>query len=60
MPSSFGNSMIAPWLQPQWDGIDLAACPNALLLHGQAGIGNTYFITYFFTYILHNFMFSFT
>ncbi len=43
MPSSFGNSMIAPWLQPQWDGIDLAACPNALLLHGQAGIGKADF-----------------
>lgn len=35
--------MIAPWLQPQWDGIDLAACPNALLLHGQAGIGKADF-----------------
>ena len=35
--------MIAPWLQPQWDGIDLAACPNAVLLHGQAGIGKADF-----------------
>lgn len=35
--------MIAPWLQPQWNGIDLAACPNALLLHGQAGIGKANF-----------------
>ena len=35
--------MIAPWLQPQWDGIDLAACPNAILLHGQAGIGKADF-----------------
>jgi DNA polymerase-3 subunit delta' len=35
--------MIAPWLQPQWDGINLAACPNALLLHGQAGIGKADF-----------------
>lgn len=35
--------MIAPWLQPQWDGINLAECPNALLLHGQAGIGKAAF-----------------
>ena len=35
--------MIAPWLQQQWEGIDLAACPNALLLHGQAGIGKADF-----------------
>ena len=35
--------MIAPWLQPQWDGINLEACPNALLLHGQAGIGKADF-----------------
>jgi len=35
--------MIAPWLQQQLDGIDLSACPNALLLHGQAGIGKADF-----------------
>ncbi len=30
---------IAPWLQPIWDGINLAAFPSAVLLHGQSGIG---------------------
>lgn len=30
---------IAPWLEPIWDAIDLAALPNAILIHGQSGIG---------------------
>ncbi len=30
---------IAPWLQPLWDSMDFASFPNAILLHGQPGIG---------------------
>jgi len=30
---------IAPWLEPIWDGMNLAALPNAVLIHGQSGIG---------------------
>jgi DNA polymerase-3 subunit delta' len=30
---------IAPWLQPLWDSMDFTSFPNAILLHGQAGIG---------------------
>jgi DNA polymerase III subunit delta' len=30
---------VAPWLQVLWESIDLANCPNAILLHGQSGIG---------------------
>jgi len=30
---------IAPWLESIWDGINLAAFPNAVLIHGQSGIG---------------------
>jgi len=30
---------IAPWLEAIWDGISLSAFPNAVLLHGQSGIG---------------------
>jgi DNA polymerase-3 subunit delta' len=30
---------IAPWLEAIWDGINLSAFPNAVLLHGQSGIG---------------------
>ena len=30
---------IAPWLRPLWDALDFANFPNAILLHGQAGIG---------------------
>ena len=30
---------IAPWLDAIWDGINLAEFPNAVLLHGQSGIG---------------------
>jgi DNA polymerase-3 subunit delta' len=30
---------IAPWLQPIWDGINLATFSSAVLLYGQSGIG---------------------
>ena len=30
---------IAPWLNPLWQGLDFANLPNAILLHGQSGIG---------------------
>ncbi len=32
-------NQIAPWLQPLWQGLDFANFPNAILLHGQSGIG---------------------
>ena len=30
---------IAPWLEPIWDGFNFSAFPNAVLIHGQSGIG---------------------
>jgi DNA polymerase-3 subunit delta' len=30
---------IAPWLEPIWDGMNSASFPNAVLIHGQSGIG---------------------
>lgn len=30
---------IAPWLQPLWNSLDQTQFPNAILLHGQSGIG---------------------
>jgi DNA polymerase-3 subunit delta' len=30
---------MALWLQPLWNGLDFAKFPNAILLHGQSGIG---------------------
>ena len=30
---------IASWLEPVWDSMNLAALPNAVLIHGQSGIG---------------------
>ena len=30
---------VAPWLQPLWDSMDFDRFPNAILLHGQSGIG---------------------
>ena len=33
------ESQIAPWLQPLWEGLDFQKFPNAILLHGQSGIG---------------------
>ena len=32
-------NQIAPWLNPLWQGLDFANFPNAILLHGQSGIG---------------------
>jgi DNA polymerase-3 subunit delta' len=32
-------TQITPWLQPLWDGLDFDQFPNAVLLHGQSGIG---------------------
>ena len=33
------EKFVAPWLQPLWDSMDFANVPNAILLHGQSGIG---------------------
>lgn len=33
------KTQIAPWLQPLWEGLDFGQFPNAILLHGQSGIG---------------------
>ena len=33
------DHQIAPWLKPLWEGLDFANFPNAILLHGQSGIG---------------------
>jgi DNA polymerase III subunit delta' len=30
---------IAPWLEPVWDGMNFSSFPNAVLIHGQSGIG---------------------
>ena len=30
---------IAPWLESLWEGLDFASFPNAILIHGQSGIG---------------------
>lgn len=32
-------NQVAPWLEPLWKGLDFANIPNAILLHGQSGIG---------------------
>lgn len=29
----------APWFQPIWESLDLSNLPNAILIHGQSGIG---------------------
>lgn len=39
MSSNESVKKIAPWLEPIWDGMNLAAFPNAVLIHGQSGIG---------------------
>lgn len=36
---SADQRQLAPWLQPLWNSLDFASFPNAILLHGQAGIG---------------------
>lgn len=33
------ETQIAPWLEPLWQGLDFSKFPNAILLHGQSGIG---------------------
>lgn len=33
------SKTIAPWLEPVWDSLDFSMMPNAILLHGQSGIG---------------------
>jgi len=33
------KTQIAPWLNPLWDSLDFGKFPNAILLHGQSGIG---------------------
>ena len=33
------QNQIAPWLQPLWNSFDLLSFPNAVLIHGQPGIG---------------------
>jgi len=33
------QSQIAPWLEPLWNSFDLHNFPNAVLIHGQPGIG---------------------
>ncbi len=33
------KSQIAPWLAPLWNGLEFEKFPNAILLHGQSGIG---------------------
>lgn len=33
------SPQIAPWLEPLWKALDFGNFPNAVLLHGQSGIG---------------------
>uniref|UniRef100_B1XUQ6 DNA-directed DNA polymerase n=1 Tax=Polynucleobacter necessarius subsp. necessarius (strain STIR1) TaxID=452638 RepID=B1XUQ6_POLNS len=33
------NTQLAPWHQPLWEGLDFDNFPNAILIHGQSGIG---------------------
>ena len=33
------SKKIAPWLESAWDAINFPAFPNAVLIHGQSGIG---------------------
>lgn len=33
------TNQLAPWLNPLWQSLDFASFPNAILLHGQSGIG---------------------
>ena len=43
MMLSSNEKTVAPWLQALWESVDLANCPNAILLHGQSGIGKFVF-----------------
>jgi len=38
-PDPEQESKLAPWLQPLWESLDLDKLPNAILVHGQPGIG---------------------
>lgn len=33
------NTQLAPWLLPLWEGLDFDKFPNAILIHGQSGLG---------------------
>lgn len=39
MLAESSQSTVAPWLTPLWESLDLGTFPNAILLHGQSGIG---------------------
>ncbi|MBU3575590.1 DNA polymerase III subunit delta' [Polynucleobacter sp. UK-Mo-2m-Kol15] len=39
IPPNESTKKIAPWLEPIWDGMNLAKFPNTILIHGQSGIG---------------------
>ena len=39
MSANAQQKPVAPWLQPLWDSMDFDRFPNAILLHGQPGIG---------------------
>ena len=39
MLSNESVKKIAPWLEPIWESMKLTAFPNAVLIHGQSGIG---------------------
>ena len=39
MLTESSQSKVAPWLVSLWESLDLTAFPNAILLHGQSGIG---------------------
>ena len=38
-PSAAQENKVAPWLIPLWKSLDFAHFPNAILIHGQSGIG---------------------
>ena len=38
-PADAQESKIAPWLKPLWESFDFAHFPNAILIHGQSGVG---------------------
>ena len=37
--ASANQRQLAPWLQPLWESLNFTSFPNAILLHGQSGIG---------------------
>jgi DNA polymerase-3 subunit delta' len=43
MTPAHSAKKIAPWLESIWSGLNLSALPNAVLIHGQAGIGKFQF-----------------